>query len=206
MKFSSLIASSKAKLISGFLNLKKIFSDEDKLDILLVWNGFKSAALIEISFLNSISKNSAKKKVQYLKHLLHRLGLRYRLRINYLQREDEVTYYSFVAKDTSTLKKLISAYAERDRKKRILKTGKILGYPSSAVRAFANRKSINIIDLPISIRKKAEFKFLNFRLSPNWRKELLYVRKIMHELKKISPDFYKKMNKKDRQFKDMPGS
>lgn len=190
------VKTSKRYWIKKLVMLERVFDDQATADILLVWNKFKPAAMVELSCsMRGVSaRRQFSKKVGDLEKVFKNLGFHYQLHINYPKSSRELTQYSYVAKDRKTLKKLIAADVERNTEKRRLLTGWLLGYPKTAVTGFANGKVFDCHKLPFAILKTKEIKFLNFRLSKkHWREELKYVQKRAKEIKKISPQLYKKI-------------
>ncbi len=183
--------------VTKLLKLEGILDDQDKADTLLVWDGFKPAAMIELSYFprSKFSRKEFHKKIDGLEKILQKLDLHYRLRINYPKRKKEVTHYSYVARNQKKLAEIIVADAEMNTKKRRLQVGVLLGYPMTAVRAFANGKTFNFKSLPSKISQKNELKFLNFRLSRHWKKEFGYLKKKTEAIKKITPELYRKIIK-----------
>ena len=170
------------------VKLREVLTVRDMADILLVWNGFKPAAMIEISHYSRMSRRKFLNKVHDLERILNRLKLKYKLNLNYPRRSDEITQYSFLAKSEKIIEKLIAVNAEENLVKRRLRVGKALGYPPSAVKAFAFKKWLDPKELPTSVRRSDEFKFLNFRLSENWQKEILYLKREALIIKKMVPE------------------
>lgn len=182
------------KEIDKLAKLTNLLNVNDVADILLVVDGFKVAALIEVSIPPNTNKSQRlKKELQELREILKNLNLAYRIIINKIDTKTQLGKYSFIAKDAKTLKKLIQANQEKDAKTRKLKTGLLLGYPKSAVVAFANNNSISNSDIPKYILKRNYFKFLNFRLSKSWKEEIKYLELKANRIKKISFDMYKKV-------------
>lgn len=179
--------------IKKIILLRKVLSEQEIADILLVWGRFKPAAMIELSYFPAarFSRKEFRKKIGDLEKILQKLDLHYRLRINYPKRKKEVTHYSYIARNQKKLKEIIAADKEGNTKKRRLKVGLLLGYPRTAVQAFANGEVLN--RLPPHVLKREELKFLNFRLSRHWRRELDYVRKRTKAIKKISPKLYQRI-------------
>jgi len=170
-----------------------LLADQEIADILLTVEGFKPAAMIELSYppRATFPRKEFHKKISDLRKILQKLGLSYRLQINYPKDAREVTRYSYVAKDRKKLKKIIAADTERNIRKRRLQLGALLGYPTTAIEAFANGKAID--RLPAIAAKKKESKFINFRLSRHWRKELQYVKRRAELIKQIAPELYKRI-------------
>ncbi len=197
--------------IRKLIELKKFLSDQDMADILLVWDGFKPAAIVELSYFprSKFSREEFHRKIGNLKKILQKLDLHYRLQVNYSKRKREVAHYSYIARNQKKLEEVIVADAEMNTKKRRLQIGVLLGYPKTAAEAFANGKTLNYRNLPSAVSQKKELKFLNFRLSRHWRRELEYMRKRARAIKQITPDLYMKIikgSKKIGQFKDVSGS
>jgi len=186
------------KWIKSLTQLQGLLSDNEKADIILDWFGLKPAAMIEVSCYKRMSKKDFLKKVATLKNILTGLGLRYKLHLNYPKRSNEVTRYSFVAKNEKIFKRIIVANAEKDIIVRRQRVGKLLGYPSTAIKAFSETNHLHPQDLPIPIKDLEILKFLNFRLSKNWRTELSYVKRRMRIIKRVAPDLYKKIINKKR--------
>ena len=173
--------------------------DQEIADIILVESGFKPAAMVELAHpirASAASWERYQKKVRSFEKTLRDSGLFYALRINRIKTSSDVTKYSYIAKDRRTLKKLAMASAEKNTGKRRLVLGKILGYPISAVRAFARNKSIQNNDIPARVRRSVFWKFLNFRLSQSWREEMEYVYKRARAIRHESPEFYKKIRRR----------
>ncbi len=170
-----------------------LLTDQEIADILLTAEGFKPAAMIEVSYppRAAFSKKEFYKKISDLRKILQKLGLSCRLQINYPKDAREATRYSYVAKDRKKFKKIAAAEAERNIRKRRLQLGALLGYPTTAIKAFANSKAID--RLPAIAAKKKESKFINFRLSRHWRKELQYVKRRAELIKQIAPELYKRI-------------
>jgi hypothetical protein len=185
------------KALDSLLATKYILSDLDKADILLVANGFKPSALVDISYSPSarFSKTQFKREVGELEKILKALGLKYKLRVNYPKNKTAITRYSFVARDLRTLHNIIRASKKKHIYKRRMEVGILLEYPASAVKAFAEGRSFPIEKLPERVRRRAVMKFLNFRLSEDWKKELLFLERKAGMLKSIAPDLYKEITK-----------
>lgn len=181
--------------VTKLSEFKEILNDQDKTDLLLVWDGFKPTAMIELSYfpLATISRKEFHKKIGDLEKILQKLDLRYRLQINYPKRKKEVTHYSYIARNQKKLKEIIAADNEGNTKKRRLKVGLLLGYPKTAVKAFADGKALNLNDLPSKIYQKKELKFLNFRLSKNWPEEFEYVEQRAKAIKRMNPELYRRI-------------
>lgn len=175
-----------------------MLDDQSIADILLVWSRFKPGALVEISYPSRtpISRRKFHKAVADFKEVLGKLGLHYELKVNYPKTADARTRYTPIAKNGKVLKKLAAALREKDVKKRRVKTGLLLGYPKTAATAFAGGDYFSRRDLPSSFSKAKYLKFLNFRLSRFWRKELSYVKRKAGEIKKISPELYTRITRK----------
>ena len=200
---------SKRYWINRLVALKRIIADQEIADILLVWDGFKPAAMVELSYFPRLkfSRKEFYKKIGDLEKILQKLNLKYRLQVNYPKRKKEVTRYSYVARNQRKLKEIIAADAEINTKKRRLKVGLLLGYPKTAIHAFANSKVLN--RFPSYVLKREELKFLNFRLSKHWKEELVYLKRKAEVIKRIVPDLYIKIikgSKKIRQFRDVSRS
>jgi len=183
------------QLINKLILLGGVFGYSQIADIILVFSGFKPAAMVELSrFRDSkLSLKSFSKKVEDLEKIMTLLSLEYKLHINYPKDKKEITSYSYVARDQRTLKKLVSAHNETSQKKRRLVVGKLLGYPKIAVGGFATGKVIEVGELPPEVLRLEELKFLRFRLSKNWKNELRYVRLMRDEIKNIAPALYQKI-------------
>ena len=176
--------------------MKTLLGDQSIADILLVWSEFRPAALVEISYLpqSTISRLKFHRTVHDLEEILRKLTPWYQLKLNYPKGPGELTQYSCIAKDQSTLRKLIAASVEKNIKKRRRQLGALLGYPKTAIVAFANGKTFDLHKLPPAIFKKIkDIKFLNFRLSRHWREELKYIEKRAKEIKKISPELHRRI-------------
>ena len=183
--------------IRKLVRLEGFITDQDKADLLLVWDGFKPTAMVELSYFqrSKFSRKEFHKKIGDLEKIFQKLNLCYRLQINYPKRKKEVTHYSYIARNQKKLKEIIAADAEKNIRKRRLKLGVLLGYPKTAVQAFVDGKVLN--RFPPSVLKREELKFLNFRLSKHWRKEFEYIRKRAKAIKQIVPEFYAQIvNKK----------
>ena len=170
-----------------------LLADQEIADILLTAEGFKPAAMIEISYPScaTFSRKEFHKKISDLRKIFQKLGLRYRLHINYPKNAREVTRYSYIAKDQGKFKKIIAAEAERNMRKRRLQLGALLGYPTTAIEAFANGKALD--RFPAIAAKKKESKFINFRLSRHWQEELAYAKRRAKLIKQIAPELYKRI-------------
>lgn len=181
--------------IKKLVRVERLIPDQEIADILLVWKGFKPAAMIELSYVPRVisSKKIFLRKVSDLQNILRGLSLTYRLHINYPTSAREITRYSYIAKNKQKLKGVVGADNEPDTKQRRLCVGKALGYPPTAVKAFAAGTYLK--QSPATITRMPELKFLNFRLSKQWRKELLYVRKKAKAIQKISPELFLRMKK-----------
>lgn len=175
------------------LESQKILHDQDIADILLVWSRFKPAALITLMCDVAMPRKEFRKSVQELRTILEHLKFSYRLRLNYPKDpHTSLTRFSFIASDKTTLKKLIAAQEERNVENRRMLTGTLLGYPSTAVVAFSKSESLRTWPKLSSHL----YRFLNFRFSKKWRKELPYVRRRASEIKKISPELYRRIRGK----------
>jgi hypothetical protein len=162
-------------------------------DILLVSAGFKPAALVEISQ-NKNSKKDFQEKIKQLQKELVALSLKSKIHPNYTRNSNVYTRHSIIAKNQKLIKVLARAEKEKNTHKRRTKTGLLLGYPRTAVNAFANNQSLDLDALPKNIKNKTEFRFLNFRLSQkNWKEELIYLKKKVALIKKQYPNFYGKI-------------
>ena len=183
--------------IEKLTNLNGLVSSLDKADIILVWKKIKPAVMVELSYFQkpNFSKRVFHKKVKELEKILRDLKLEYKIRLNYPKSQKELTKYTLIAPNKKILEKLISAEAENDIYKRRLRFGALLGYPKTAAKAFADNKSISITDLPTNVRRKPELKFLSFRLSKNWRKEIAYLKTKANKIKKLAPELYQKITK-----------
>lgn len=164
-----------------------ILQKNDVADIALVAQGFKPAAMLEITYFKNskITKREFSKQVNLLKKMLKNLNLQYKMRINYPMSKNELTQFSIIARNQKIIKKILVAEKEKNPVTRRLQIGQLMGYPKTAVNAFAKDKSITISDLPMSIQKNRNLKFLNFRLSKNWRNEIKYLNKRVKILKKL---------------------
>lgn len=184
------------------MRLTAILDDQHIADILLVWSGFKPAALIELSYFPRIgfSREKFHKKITDLEKIFENSGLCYELRLNYPKSKNEHTRYSSVAKDKKTLVKLKKASTIKNTRSRRIKLGTLLGYPRTAVFSFANGTALDYRDLWQEMRKSKELKFLNFRLSKrHWHRELKYLKKRASAIKQISPELYKKITHKSKE-------
>ncbi len=192
----------KENLLKELLKFNKILDYKSMADIVLVWSGFKPTAMVAISYLSKsgFSKKEFLKSIDNLKNILNGLKLKYQLNINYPKSSQEITKYSYITKTNLMLKKIIIADTKKNTKQRRLKTGKLLGYPISAVNAFAKSGAFNCLglqNLPPDVLKNKYIKFLNFRLSKkNWKKEMEYVKKKAQMIKRISPELYKRIKGK----------
>jgi hypothetical protein len=191
---------SKRYWINRLAGLKGIIADQEIADILLVWNKFKPAAMVELSYFpgSIVSRKEFHKKIDSFKKILRGLGLSYRLQVNYPKTTKEITHYSYIAKDRKVLEKVISAAIGKNVKKRRLKLGTLLGYPKTAVGAFAKGRALRSLP-PSIILKRPELKFLNFRLSRHWRKELGYIHGRAERIKRIAPELYLRILKKKKE-------
>lgn len=190
------VKSRKRKLISE-LSALTIISHQDIADIILVWISFKPAAMVEVSYFpeNGISKAEFTRKVKRLKEILEELDLAYKIKVNYPQKNTELTEYSYITRDKATLRKIISANALKDVKTRRMRVGELLGYPKTAIEAFAKNEYLAYRKLPKAVLKNKYFKFINFRLSKNWRKEMIYAKKRGEIIRKVSLRLYNLFNK-----------
>ena len=170
-----------------------LLADQEIADILLTAEGFKPVAMIEVSYplRATFSRQEFHRKISDLRKILQKLGLSYRLQISYPKDAREVTRYSYVVKDRKKLKKIIAADTERNIRKRRLQLGALLGYPTTAIEAFANGKALN--RFPATVAKRKESKFINFRLSKHWQKELAYAKRRAKLIKQIAPELYKRI-------------
>jgi len=170
-----------------------LLADQEIADILLTRDGFKPAAIVEVSYPlhATFSRKEFHIKISDLRKILQKLGLSYRLHTNYPKNAREVTRYSYVAKDRKKFKKIIAAEAEKNIRKRRLQLGALLGYPTTAIEAFANGKALH--RLPAIAAKKKESKFINFRLSRHWQKEFEHAKKRAELIKQIAPELYRRI-------------
>jgi len=183
------------RLVKELVSLQNILNDQSIADILLVRSWFKPSALVEVSYLphRQYSRSQFLTAVRHLEKILQKLGLFYKLHLNYPKNQNNLTQFSYIALDPKMLKKLIKADERRDTKKRRMEVGKLLGYPKTAVVAFANGKVFARSKLPKAILKTSTIKFLNFQLSRNWKRELKYVRRRAQEIEKISPVLFRRI-------------
>ncbi|MEK7212463.1 MAG: hypothetical protein AAB686_02190 [Patescibacteria group bacterium] len=191
------LKTSEHRWIKKLTDLTTLLDDQSIADILLVWSGFKPGALVEISWTPhaAISREGFHKTVSDFEEVLRKLRLQYALKKNYPKTIRTRTAYTCIARDERMLKKLTAALGEEDKKMRRLKIGVLLGYPKTALAAFANNKQFNSRDLPQPVSKAKEFKFLNFRLSQNWQEESGYLREKAREVKRLSPELYARIVK-----------
>lgn len=170
-----------------------LLADQEIADILLTAAGFKPAAIIELSYPphETFSRKEFHKKISDLRKTFQKLGLSSRLHINYPKDAREVTRYSYLAKDRKKFKNIAAAEAERNTRKRRLQLGALLGYPTTAIEAFANGKALH--RLPVIAAKRKESKFINFRLSRHSKRELAYAKRRAELIKQIAPELYKRI-------------
>ncbi len=187
----------KKYFIDKLILLGRIFGYFQIADIILVFSGFKSAAMIELSYFRrpGLSRQIFSKKVGDLEEIMGQLSLKFELHINYPKNKKEITRYSYIARDQKTLEKLINMSNEVNTKKRRWMIGRLLGYPKTAVGAFSTGTVIETKDLPPEVLQSEELRFLRFRLSKNWKNELKYVKRMRDEIKSITPNLYKKIKK-----------
>lgn len=187
-------------MVKKLIKLRGALDDLNKADILLVWSRFKPAAMIELSYFpkSKISKKEFLNRIDNLKKILDELSLKYKLNLNFPKSRYSLTKFSFIARDKKTLSKLIKAQNLKDPKKRRLQVGLLMGYPKTAVKAFANNESIDLNELPEKIIQSKEINLLNFRLSKHWRSELKYLKKKSQELGRVAPELHKRILNKKR--------
>ncbi|OGY97478.1 MAG: hypothetical protein A3A43_00545 [Candidatus Liptonbacteria bacterium RIFCSPLOWO2_01_FULL_56_20] len=178
--------------IKKLTGLTALLDDQSIADILLVRSGFKPGALVEISYHphSSVSQPEFHRAVNGLREILKKLRLYYKLHENYPKTTRARTRYTCIARDKGTLKELVAALANKDVRKRRFEIGMLLGYPETAVAAFASNRPLDNRNLPRLVSIAKEFKFLNFRLSRNWREELGYLRRRAKEIKRLSPELH----------------
>ena len=176
--------------------LKGPLTDHDKVDILLIYASFKPTAIItELACFRSdpASRKQFLEVVRSLKQILKGLKLEYALSLNYPKDSNQLTAPSFIARNKKTLALLMRAHKIKNTKQRRLRVGTLLGYPMTAVIAFANGEIMENSTLPAMFRRKPEMKFLNFKLSRNFKKEFGYLSKEACVIKKIAPKLYKRI-------------
>lgn len=180
--------------------MEGLITDQEIVDLLLVWCAFKPTAMIELSYYprSKFSRKDFLEKTGELEKIFKKIGFHYQLYINHPKNKKEITRYSCVARSEKKLNELLAAYSEKNIKVRRLKLGALLGYPVTAVRAFANGTSLRLEDLPTSILRKDELKFLNFRLSKHWDAELAYLKRKAETIRKVAPDFFTKIINKPK--------
>lgn len=180
--------------------------NQDKVDVLLVLDKSKPAAIIEISYFkdSGFTKRSFQNQIVLLSDILTQLNLANKLKLNYPKSPEDLTEYSLIALDRKMIGRLDHAQNNKDAFQRRLNLGRLLGYPDSAITAFSQGRSIDINQLPKSVRDSVELKFLNFRLSENWQEELTYLKERANKIRKVAPRLYSKILEKG-QFKDLPG-
>ncbi len=186
------------------MKISTILSDQDMADILLVWKDFKPAAIFEISYFENSkrARNDFLKEVEQLKKLLKKLDLKSKIRTNRPKSKNALTKFSIASKDQMIIERILAAEKIKNSMHRKMQIGKLIGYPLTAVKAFAKNESIALNSLPISVKRNKILKFLNFRLSKDWKKELPYLAEKAKILKKAAPSLYKKI----RRFNDTPRS
>lgn len=93
----------------------------------------------------------------------------------------------FVAKNDGALASLLSAREAKNWRA----LGTVLGYPQTAVDAFADGKSIGKDELPIEVQLSEPAQFIGFKLSPdNWKDELQEVETWATYIKENTPIVY----------------
>ncbi len=99
-----------------------------------------------------------------------------------------------IAPDNKTHEQVEEAVFQKDT----YKTGILMGYPETAVKAFVEKKYIRNVEgeekLSDEILNDPEHKFLNFRLSrDNWQEEFKTVKEWARVIKENAPELYEEI-------------
>lgn len=159
--------------------------DTDKVDIILVSLGKKSAAIGEFWYgpKENFSNTQFQDNLNELESIFKELGLNH-----FLNRARESYPHFYVAQDKKYLDAIIDACALEDTKA----TGRALGYPKTAINAFIGKTYLK--EPPEEIKNDEAIRFLNFRLSSDhWREEYELARERARIIKEFLPEFHKKI-------------
>ena len=169
--------------------------NQDKVDIILTYKQFKPAGKIELFFkpgYKSYSEQDFETNIEKVEKIFKDLSLPYELEIS--KEKDFHIAVFYIGKDSECRDRIKRAFSEKDNDRKDLIVGKELGYPSTAIEGYRNRKIKKFNSLPEEVRNSEYIKFLNFQLSEDhWEEEFETVKERADELQKISPDLYQKI-------------
>ena len=150
------ITSDEEKYAEALEFVKRIRYPEDRLAILLVLKGLKPVAILQ----REVFTISA----------IQRLGIPYYI--------SEGILPIVIAKDKEDLEKHKEVEDIKDGNQHDAELGKLLGYPETAVDAFAKHQTLQIDELPQFVKESGILDFITFAFSKeHWRDELEVLKK-----------------------------
>jgi hypothetical protein len=185
---------------------------QNRMNLILAYLGKKPTSEIMIGYNERVPFEELEEslvKKRSLERVLSTIGLKFRVSEKESIDEDgfELKIFEFfVGRDERKIEELKDAFLKQDHEK----TGKLLGYPETAIEAFV--KEEGIFDrkswwesLPEKEREKlleeGVLNFLNFALSKrHWREELELVRKWQRIIREKAPKLYQEFIKRKPSF------
>ncbi|PJE77199.1 hypothetical protein COV05_00475 [Candidatus Uhrbacteria bacterium CG10_big_fil_rev_8_21_14_0_10_48_16] len=171
----------------------ELITNQDRVSLLLVLEGLKSACDIQLYSLyrfpgvkESVYKEADReyqKTISTVKGLLEKFHLPYELTFGEPPLE---TAYFQIGKDTASLQALLDS---RDTEEE----GRAFGIPDTAISQLADKNKSREI-LPAEVLSSDYIHFLDFILSKDhWQEELEFVKRRAEEVKRLAPDLYAKI-------------
>ncbi|MST04353.1 MAG: hypothetical protein EXS49_02190 [Candidatus Pacebacteria bacterium] len=198
----------KVEILLSKLEAYKLFTDQDKVNLILVLEGAKSICEIE---LNNPSKEAYEKNadvvyqenteefeksISVLEALIQELGLFYdKMAFHNNESQPEYDGVEFIVSKVQEKVDLFRKIEEeKNDEKRGIEFGKIFEIPDTAIKAFESGKLKLPEDLPSEIKQEEAFYFIYFAFSEDyWQEEFEIVRRRAEIVKEIAPNLYAKI-------------
>jgi hypothetical protein len=184
-----------------------LYTDGDRIDLLLVWSGVKPATSITLGRLWSIDQKKedlTEKEIEKARRVFKNAGLAFvegrKVRRSIRNEKGFVSYQYvakkfFVAKNIILAKRLMKAENTDDDKT----IGQLAGFPKTAVKAYLKSKKISNVltikrsELPAAVKNRNYLAFATFYFSKNhWQEELKTPKKWAETIKNLDPQLYEK--------------
>lgn len=174
------------------LNQSDFLTNQDKASLVLVANGQRPAALIELQYQEntpSYTRADFEQDSKHLESILLDLGLSYTKKSSDDGESEYEIYY--IGSNEPSMQALKVATEIVDTKEKDIAKGAALGIPKTAIDAFINNDIIPLTELPEGVAR--EFKLANFLPSKDhWQEEFEFVKTQNEALAKMAPQLLSK--------------
>lgn len=182
----------------------------EKVNIILVIAGVRPATVLDFEIPITSNHFQAEKElsdtVQAIEGLVKSSGLAFH--VSNVERSDfqgtgqaSLACHIFVAQDVTIVSQVVSAW----QTKNTVEIGRLLGFPRTAVEGFATslQGKQDLKELPPDLKKEPWAKFLQYRISENWKEEIKTAQSWASTIEKLAPHLYDRIVQGNSNQKDV---